>query len=83
MSLEDILQMHYGCGKPFLKKRKIVGYYLGGEAEPDYEYLTVSGGKAYGKLTGLLYSLERLLGNDFDADRWISDLDDIVNSKHY
>ena len=83
MTLEEILQQSFGCKNPFLKRKKICGYWIGGgEAEPDYEYMTKSGGKAYGKLTGLLYSLEDLLGEGFDANHWIADLDRIVSEEY-
>ena len=78
--LEDILQKYFGCKKPFLKKKRICGYYIGNDTRvPDYEYLTRAGGKAYGKLTSLLYDLEKMLGADFDTNRWIALLDEIVD----
>ena len=82
--LEEILRKIFGCKRVFLKKKQICGYWIGGgEAEPDYQYLTKSGGKAYGKLTDLLYSLEELLGDDFDANRWVEELDNIVSENEY
>ena len=84
MTIAEILRKSFKCRKVFLKKKKVCGYWIsGGESEPDYEYLTKSGGKAYVKLTSLLYSLEQLLGNDFDADRWITELDNIVSGEDY
>ena len=78
MTLEEVLSEFFGCKKLFLKKRKICGYLLG---EPCYEYITKNGGRAYGRLTDLLYSLEELLGGDFEADRWIDELDYIMRNE--
>jgi hypothetical protein len=76
-TLEEILRNVFSCKKPFLKKRKIVGRWSNGE--PDYEYLTKIGGKAYGKLVELVYALGRLLDNSFDANHYVAILDRIVN----
>lgn len=83
MALDEILLKYFNCKNPYLKNRKIAGYYTGGgEREPDYEYLTVAGGKAYGKLTDLLYDLRQLLGEGFKADHWVNQLDEIVQGEH-
>ncbi len=76
MSLAEILQKYFKCKNPFLKKRRVVGHWSDGES--DYEYLTHSGGKAYGQLVGLLYDLKKLIGSDFDANEYVEYLDSIV-----
>ena len=82
MTLEEILQEFFGRKKPFLKRKRLCGHWMGGgEPEPDYEYLTRAGGKAYGKLVCLMYDLEKLLGDGFDANKWISILDEIVSEE--
>jgi hypothetical protein len=83
LTLDEILRKSFGCGKPFLKKPKVCGYFVGETPEPCYEYMTRSGGRAYGKLVDLLYSLEQLLGDGFDANHWITELDRIVNDEDY
>ena len=84
MTLEQILQKFFGCNKPFLKRKRICGYWTGGgEREPDYTWLTQAGGRAYGNLTGLLYALEPLLGKEFDANRWVTILDQIASEEEY
>jgi len=83
MALDEILHKYFGSKNAFLAKRKTIGYVAGGEPEPMYRYVSVSGGKAYGNLTGLLYDLENLLGKEFDANRWITELDDIVSGEDY
>jgi len=83
MTLDEILRDYFGCNKPFLKNKRICGYWTGDrEPEPDYEYLTISGGRAYGKLVKLLYDLETLLGSGFDANKWIEVLDQIVREEY-
>jgi hypothetical protein len=77
MTLEDILQKHFGCSSPFLKKKRIAGYWSDGD--PKYEYMTKAGGKAYGKLISLLDDLELVVGHPFDADRFTQTLDEIVD----
>ena len=81
MTLEKILQEFFGCNKPFLKQKCICGYWTGNPPEPEYEYLAKSGGRAYNKLTRLLYALALLLGSEFDANHWISILDQIVSEE--
>lgn len=83
-SLDEILQQHFGCKKVFLKQPYIVGYWTCGEPEPDYEYMTRTGGRAYKKLVALIYDLEALLGESMvDSHRIISELDSIVSSNPY
>ena len=80
--LDSILRNHFGCKKAFLKNRKIVGHYFGDRDWPDYEYFTVAGGKAYNKLTGLIYDLGKLLGKGFNSDSMVAWLDSIVTAPH-
>jgi len=82
-SLDCIIQAHFGIKKPFLKKPKIYGYFLGGEPELAYDYFTKAGGKAYGKLIQLVYDLGNLFGVGFDTCRIVDVLDDIVTSDCY
>ena len=49
ITLEEILQTHFRCKKPFLKKPKRYADYT--------EYFTKKGGKAYDSLTLLLEDL--------------------------
>jgi len=81
--LDSILTSQFGHKKSFLKKRKIAGYYLDGEPEPAYCYLTEVGAKAYSRLTGLIYSLGELLGDSFNTCRLVESLDQIVSDSEY
>ena len=58
ITLEKILQKHFGCKKPFLAKKRPIGKYHDGTVT--YSYLSNKGSEAYGKLTELLYDLEEL-----------------------
>ncbi len=78
MDLESILLKHFKCKNPFLKRKRLCGYFFG---EPDYEHLTKAGGRVYRKLTDLIYDLEELLGNSFDAHNLISILDEIIREE--
>ena len=80
MSVEEILQKYFGCKNPMLKTRNLTGYIFD---EPCYEYLSKSGVKAYDRLLDLLYDLEMLLGESFDADRWVREIDKIVGESNY
>ena len=74
ISLEDILQQHFRCSKPFLKNpRKI----LGGEYT---EYFTSRGGKAYGQLVALIEDLGKL-GVLSRPENIIDQLDTIVRGE--
>jgi len=81
MTLEEILQNHFYCNKPFLKSRVIEGHFTGGGGEPDphYRYLTRTGEKAYGTLVCLLYDLGELIGNQDTMDAMVTTLDSIVS----
>ena len=55
MTLEDILQKHFGLkGNLFLKKPKVIGYCCG---EKDYQYMTDKGEKAYARFINCLEDL--------------------------
>jgi len=79
MCLESLLIKHFGIKKAFLKRKRLVGYLFD---EPVYEHWTSQGGKAYEKLTRLLYDLDELLGEDFDANSWVETLDNIANEEY-
>jgi hypothetical protein len=78
LALDEILTKYFGVKKPFLKKRRVCGYWSGNPPEPDYEYFTSVGGKAYGKLINLLYDLEPLIGKSFNSNHFVETLDQIV-----
>ena len=80
--LEEMLQKHFGCSNPFLKRPRIKESF-GGRGNNSYEYLTVAGGKAYGKLVDLVYDLGNLLPDLVDANEIVECLDDIVDSPGY
>jgi hypothetical protein len=80
--LDSILMSRFRCKKVFLKKPKICGYYLGGEPDPDYEYFTRAGGRAYGRLVSLVENLAELFGNNFDSHDIVSILDDIATKDY-
>lgn len=81
MCLDELLSKHFGSKKNFLSRKRVVGHWSDGE--PDYEYMTRSGGKAYEKLTALMYGLEELLGSDFDANKHITEMDAIISGEQY
>lgn len=82
MSIEEILPKYFGCKKVFLKRPRLVGYWVGGRNE--YEYMTRSGWKSYGEITSLLYDLEKLLGSDvINANSIIAELDGIISDNQY
>lgn len=81
IDLETILRDDFGCKRPLYKNPKVKkgnGYFY-----DEYEYLTVSGSKAYTKLVQVVYHLEELLGSLVDANTIIEELDSIVDSKQY
>ena len=56
MTLEDILQKHFGLkGNLYLKKPKVIGYYCDNEKE--YQYMTDKGARAYVKFIECLEDL--------------------------
>lgn len=75
-SLEEVLRNHFGCKKPALNDFRVVEKYSDGSEL--LSGLSVNGQKAYSKLTALLYDLEELLPDDFDANNIIEILDDMV-----
>lgn len=70
-TLEDILAEYFGCKKPFLKTPKNCGDFT--------EYFTAQGGKAYGKLTQLLYDVGALTEHSHVINDIVETLDNIVN----
>lgn len=75
-SLEEVLRKHFGCKKPALNDFRVVKKYSDGSEL--LNGLSVNGEKAFSKLTALLYDLEELLPEDFDANNIIEILDDMV-----
>lgn len=82
ITVEDILQKHFGCAKPFYK-RPVIKERFGKRGDNSYEYLTTTGGKAYGKLVDLIYDLESVLPEQINANEIVECLDDIVSSPEY
>lgn len=74
-TLEDILNV-LGSKKPFLKEIKI---YDDGTREP----FTKSGGKAYSKLTDILYTIGDLTEMENEIGEIIEILDDIASGYDY
>ena len=79
MTVEEILQKHFGCKKPFLKRPRS---YTDDECGTRYEYMTRHGHRSYSKLVELIYDLENL-GVGIDATHTIETLDNIVSEKEY
>ena len=79
MTIEEILQKHFGCKKPFLKKPKP---YTDDDCGTRYEFMTQHGNRAYSKLVSLIYDLGDL-GVGIDANHIIETLDNIVSGKEY
>ena len=83
ISLEGFLQKHFGCKKPFLKKRRTIGEWSDGEKR--YEYMTAAGNRAYGKLVNMLYDLAKMdIGIEGKVvEDAIETLDSIVDREVY
>ena len=79
MTIEEILQKHFVCKKPFLKKPKP---YTDDECGTRHEYMTQHGSRSYSRLVVLIYDLESL-GVVTDANHIIETLDNIVSGKEY
>jgi len=79
MRLDEILQEYFGCKNPFLKNKRAVGYWHGGE--PEYQYMTAAGARAYEKLVSLIQNLGVLLEATDEAERWVRTLDEIVSDE--
>ena len=82
-SLDCIMQSQFGIKKVFLKTPKVVGYFLGGDPDPSYDYFTKAGGKAYNQLTKLIYDLGVLFGSDFDSNHIVNCFDEIASENRY
>ena len=80
MTLEKILQIYFGCKKPFLKRRKLTGY--NSDGLPDYDYFTHAGVKAYEKLVCLVGDVGSLVEAGHDAEHWVEVLDQIVKEDY-
>jgi hypothetical protein len=76
LALDEILLKYFGCKKPFLKKRRVVGHWSDGE--PDYEYMTRAGGRVYEKLVKLIGDIGILTENMSATDHVVGVLDQIV-----
>jgi hypothetical protein len=63
LTLEEILQKHFGCKKPF---------YISGKPTPE-------GSKAYGELIGLLYNIGKLTESESEINDIVESLDYIFD----
>lgn len=78
VTLEEILQKHFNCKRPFYKNPPII---VDGDGEECQNPMTKSGWKAYDKLTDLIYALGNMdIG--IDANEVIENLDQIVNEDY-
>ncbi len=93
ITLEDILQRHFGLQGPLYLKTPIAEGYVGGNRNlgdydapsPEYRYWTKAGIRAYGKLTDMLYDLSKhvkLYIND-ELARDIAGLADTFDTYEY
>lgn len=76
--LESILQLNFGCKKPFLKRKRLTGVWHDGQK--DYTDMTVKGSEAYSKLVDTLYGLETI-GVIDNANDIIERLDEIASGR--
>lgn len=76
VTLEDILQRHFGLkGKLYLKTPIVVGR-VGGNRKlgdydppsPEYRYWTKAGFAAYGRMTEMLYDLSKHVSNHISGE---------------
>ena len=79
--LDAILREHFGCKRPFFKRPKVKEHL--GYGFNSYDYITVSGSKAYAKLVSLIYDLGAMLPELVDADEIVEALDEIVEDPGY
>ena len=67
ITLEDILQRHFGLKGKMILKKPIAEGYVGGNRNlgdydppsPEYRYWTKAAFKAYGRMTEMLYDLSK------------------------
>jgi hypothetical protein len=84
MTLERIFEKYFSCKKTYLIKPRLrKGRYTISKNPQDYEVLTKHGIRSYNKLVYLLQDLELLFENNFNANIWIKELDEIVVQKRY
>lgn len=75
VTLEDILQRHFGLkGNLYLKKPEIVGYVGGNRSRgdfdapsPEYRYFTKAGCKAYARFSVCLFDLSKHVSLHMDS----------------
>lgn len=82
ITLEDILQKHFGLkGNLWLKKPVVEGWVYGGDAPPDpmYRNWTTKGFKAYTDLTMFLYDFADFVRQQFDDNQLADDLVDLID----
>lgn len=71
ITLEDILQKHFGLKGPLLLKKPIAEGYVGGNRNrgdfdppsPEYRYWTKAAIAAYGRMTDMLFDLSKHVSN--------------------
>ena len=78
MTVEEILQKHFDCKKPFLKNPKPYT----DECETRLEYMTQHGYRSYSKLVELIYDLGEI-GIGIDSEHVVECLDNIVSGQEY
>lgn len=78
MSLEELLQL-LGSKHPLRKNpvKEII------DNDKRIDYLTISGWKAYNKLTSLIFALDTLCPGTIDTDSLITELDYLVDNELY
>lgn len=89
VTLEDILQGHFGLkGKLYLKK-PIADGYVGGNRNrgdydppsPEFRYWTKAGFEAYGRMTAMMYDLSKHVSLHISKElgKWITILVDVFD----
>jgi len=74
--LGNVLVRFFGCKSPVLKKPQ-KDYVLYEGEPPEKRYLSTPGLNAFTSFTSIIYSLEELLGESFDAETMVCGLDEI------
>ena len=76
MTLEIILQKHFGCKKPVLKKPKP---YIAPDGYESLQYMSDAGLRAYDRLVDLIYDLNKLTEDEYQLYGLVEDLDIIAD----
>lgn len=88
MTMEQFLQLHFNCKRPYRKQPVKVENVDNGT---EYEYLTESGMKAYERFIGMLYDLADLCDEleitgfivPDKVESAVDDFDEFVSTEHY